>query len=99
MNPSPDTFPDKHPETTRPYGLNWAEDLAEGDIIATSEWDIEGDDDVLTTANPTKTDTTTTVWLSGGTPGKQYRVVNKITAVGNPTKTLVTTMRINIRNK
>jgi hypothetical protein len=63
--------------------LDWSKRLVGGDVIATSEWimptpvvgDIEKDSDSMT-------DTTTTIWVSGGTTGKSYQVVNRVETSG-----------------
>lgn len=53
------------------------------DTISTSSWDAESG---ITVDSDTKTDTTTTVWLSGGAAGRRYIVTNTITTVGGRTK-------------
>jgi len=69
----------KDPASTLDYVFDWSEWLA-GDIISTSGWVAPPD---LTVENGAgKTDTTTTVWLSGGIAGKRYEVVNQITTAG-----------------
>ena len=64
----------KDPEATLDYQVDW-EDWLAGDTISTSAWTVpEG----LTEVSDTKTTSTATVWLSGGTAGQTYAVENKI---------------------
>jgi hypothetical protein len=100
MSVSPDTFPDKHPDVDRPYSIDWGKkDLQTGETIASSAWSIEGPDALLMTANLSFTSTVTTIFLSGGTLGAQYKVTNEIVTNSVPPKHLVSVKRINIRDK
>ena len=78
------TFPKpKDPDAVLDYEWDWAPFLAEGDPIATSVFTVvEGT--CTTGARPDeKTDTTTTVWVSGGEPGEECHITNHIiTAAG-----------------
>lgn len=78
-------MPNKDPQARLDYGWNWAEWLAEGETIETSTWTIStitGDAAPLeldvANGGATHDDTTTTVWLKGGTLGKRYTAVNHI---------------------
>lgn len=74
----------KDPDGVLDYGIDWSSWLGD-DTIASSDWMVptgitEVDDDDHPTTNTT---TTTTIWLSGGTSGVTYRIVNHIvTAAG-----------------
>lgn len=75
----------KDPQAVLDYELDWgtasrAEDrwLRNGDTITESGWTINGPDDELVRTSSTNSDLTTTIWLSGGTPGAAYEVVNQI---------------------
>jgi hypothetical protein len=65
----------KDPSANKDYWVDWAPFLA-GDTIQTSVWTVPTG---LTKGVDSKTDTTTTVWLSGGTLGANYVVVNRVT--------------------
>lgn len=65
--------------------------MATGDTISTSTWSAPAG---ITIASDTETTTTSTVWLSGGTAGSSYDVVNTITTAGGRTKTL--TLRVKV---
>jgi len=71
----------KDPNAILDYQINWSTWLG-SDTILTSTWivptGITKDDESVTT-------TTATIWLSGGTAGESYRVVNRITTNGERT--------------
>lgn len=68
----------KDPDAVLDYGFDWSRWLDEGETITASTWAV--DDDGLTIDNDTLfDDTTTVVWLSGGTAGAFYRLTNHIT--------------------
>lgn len=75
----------KDPDDKLDYGTSWVKRLAEDETIATSEWLIEvpaGDTTPLAIAPspaPSIVDGVTYVWLTGGTLGTEYTVVNRIT--------------------
>lgn len=70
----------KDPGDKKDYAINWAALLAT-DTISSSTWTVATG---LTTASPapSNTTTTTTIWLSGGTAGTEYRVTNHIITAG-----------------
>lgn len=75
----------KDPSAVLDYGFNWDANnwLANiSDTIATSVWAVP---DGITQDSETETATTTTIWLSGGTLGQQYTIVNTITTTGGRT--------------
>lgn len=74
----PTTFT-KDPDAVLDYVNDWASWLA-GDTIISSTWIAPSG---ITVDSDSFTDTTATVWLSGGTVGTSYSVVNRIvTAAG-----------------
>lgn len=79
---------EKDPIADLPYEIDWSRWLAGGTLL-TSSWTVAGDDSALTVDTPTIVSgtgsTITQCWLHGGTPGKTYRVTNRITASGTPT--------------
>ena len=72
----------KDPDEVLDYQINWADDLALADTIATSTWTSPAG---ITQGADEFSDTVTTVWLSGGTDGNDYTVVNRITTDGGRT--------------
>jgi hypothetical protein len=85
------------PQETVDYSINWANDLG-SDTISTSTWtfDVANTDTALVKSNPTKTDTTTTIWLNGGTNGVVYSIRNTIVTAG--ARTFERTAKITVRN-
>jgi hypothetical protein len=72
-----DKWPDKDPDATLDYGVDWSKFLATvGDTIANSIWIVP---DGITKSLDTFNDTITTIWLEGGTPGMSYTLTNRIT--------------------
>jgi hypothetical protein len=67
----------KDPDAVLDYTVDWSPWLSDsGDQITSSAWIVpEG----LTTTADYYTTTTATVWLSGGTVGREYVVTNRIT--------------------
>ena len=70
----PDIFI-KDPDAVLDYTINWAAWL-DGDTISASTWTIPSG---LTKDSDAFGDSTVTVWLSGGTAGIEYSIVNHIT--------------------
>ena len=73
----------KDPDAVLDYSVDWTLWLA-GDQIATSQWILEPDTDLVTAAN-TNTATKSTVWLSGGVAGTTYLATNRIVTIGGRT--------------
>ena len=71
----------KDPADVLDYEHDWTPWLG-GDTIATSAWTPP---DGITVDSDTHTDTTATVWISGGEAGKSYRITNHITTTGGRT--------------
>lgn len=66
----------KDPDAVLDYKIDWSRWLPDGDSVSASSWDAESG---LTVDSNTFDDTSTTVWLSGGTDGTSYSVTNHIT--------------------
>ena len=71
----------KDPAAILDYGFNWLSWLA-GDTIQTSTWTVPTG---LTKVSDSATTSTTTAWISGGTAGTDYTVVNRIVTAGGRT--------------
>ena len=67
----------KDPQAVLDYGFDWSASgwLATGETISTSNWTVEAG---ITKDSDTNDNTTTTIWLSGGTAGEDYTVTNTI---------------------
>ena len=70
----------KDPDEVLDYSFDWSEWLSDGDIIVNSMWIVDGTDlDLSSDQLPSYDDTSTTVWLEGGTLGANYHLTNRIT--------------------
>lgn len=65
----------KDPDAKLDYQIDWSEWLGT-DTISASTWTVPSG---LTKVSDIFTTTTTTIWLSGGTVGSVYEMVNHIT--------------------
>jgi hypothetical protein len=84
----------KDPADIRNYAINWSAWLTSqgSDTINTSSWDGGG----LTIVSDSKTATTATAKVSGGTDGHAYTVSNTIvTATGTQTRKVSFEMNVN----
>ncbi len=83
----------KDPNAVLDYSIDWTRWLA-GDQIAASEWIVPSE---LTRMADSKTATSATVWLSGGTAGQSYIVTNRITTAAGRTEDRSFTIRVEER--
>ncbi len=83
----------KDPNAVLDYSIDWTRWLA-GDQIAASEWIVASG---LTKMADSKTATSATVWLSGGTAGQSYIVTNRITTAAGRTEDRSFTIRVEER--
>lgn len=83
----------KDPDSVLDYLINWlpwltSTDVVSGetvvDTITTSTW-VDVPDD-LTNESDVKTDSTTTIWLSGGVADQTYYLTNRITTAAGRTQ-------------
>jgi hypothetical protein len=65
----------KDPNSRTDFTVDWAGWLADGEQLATSDWTVPTG---ITTDDETHDATTATIWLTGGTLGDVYQVVNRI---------------------
>ena len=83
----------KDPNAVLDYTIDWTRWLA-GDQIAASEWLVPTG---LTKMADSKTASSATVWLSGGTAGQSYTVTNRVTTTGGRTEDRSFTIRVEER--
>jgi hypothetical protein len=76
----------KDPDDEKDYERDWSDWLALSgdDTIASVSWVVD-DGLVVVTAKNSNTTTAATVWLSGGTAGRNYNVTCRITTAGGRT--------------
>ena len=86
-------FREKRPGSIADFGLNWGPFLS-GDPIDTSDWTGPSGITILSSPPPSKTATTTSLWLSGGSLGQEYDFLNTIVTAGGRTWTRVLRIKI-----
>jgi hypothetical protein len=73
----------KDPDEVVDYDLSWSDQMtADSDTIATSTWIVPVG---ITKDSSTNTTTRTKVWLSGGTTGETYTLLNRVVTTGGRT--------------
>ena len=85
----------KDPDAILDYKFDWAPWLGT-DTIATSSWTAESGITIVP-ASESFDDTTTTVFISGGAAGQNYRLTNRITT--NASRTDERSIEIKIRQR
>lgn len=68
-------FPTKDPDAVLDYKIDWSDWMSTGDAIDTSTWTVPAG---IAKDSDLSTDDTTTIWLSGGTTGETYSLINHI---------------------
>jgi hypothetical protein len=77
-------WPEKDPLEILDYQIDWTARLGPGDSVVSSSWTI-GPDAMLVPGSSSRTETSTTIWLSGGALGTTYQVMNSVTTAGGRT--------------
>lgn len=72
----------KDPNAVLDYTVDW-EDWLGSDTISSSDWIVS---DGITEDSASDTNTTATIWLSGGTAGRTYTITNRIVTAGGRTQ-------------
>lgn len=85
------TLAPKDPNAVVDYNIDWSSWLPDDDTISTSEWIVPAG---ITEDSETNTDTTTTIWLSGGTAGQSYSLTNRITTAQGRTQDKTITISV-----
>jgi hypothetical protein len=86
-------WPNKDPNEVLDYAIDWSQRLA-GDIIDTSTFTVPTG---IVMNSQSKTNTMTTVWLSGGSEGVSYDILNRI--VTNGGRTMDQTVELRVKSK
>ena len=71
----------KDPNAVLDYQIDW-ETWLDSDTISTSTWTVPTG---ITKDSDTNSTTTTTIWLSGGTAGTSYTLLNRVVTAGGRT--------------
>ena len=74
----------KDPGEILEYLINWSGELTTGETISTSAFTVPTG---ITKDSESNTTTTSTVWLSGGTAGREYIVTCTVTTSSTPART------------
>lgn len=94
---SPLVWPPKDPDEVLDYEIDWTARLS-SDTISNSPlssiWILP---DGLIKDDDLQTDSTTTIWLSGGTLGSSYVLTNRIKTVGG--RTMDQSVKLQIKSK
>jgi len=71
----------KDPVAVLDYSIDWGSQyLTDGDLLAESEWTVEPDEpDGVAVVGSDFDAASTTVKAAGGSPGKLYKLVNRVT--------------------
>jgi hypothetical protein len=72
----------KDPDDVKDYLFDWSAWLGDEDTIETSTFILPAG---LTADSDSNTTTTATIWISGGTIGNTYKVLNRIVTAGGRT--------------
>lgn len=83
----------KDPNAVLDYQIDWSTWLGT-DTIASSAWTVPTG---ITQVTASATTTATTIWLSGGTAGSSYPVVNRIVTDGGRTEDRTLTIVVSER--
>jgi uncharacterized phage protein (predicted DNA packaging) len=83
-------WPDKDPDEVADFQIDWTARL-DGDTISSSTWVIPSG---LTQNSAAFADTSTTVWLAGGTAGSTYILVNRVVTAGSRTLEEAVSLRV-----
>jgi len=71
-------WPPKDSDEVLDYNIDWSARLNPPDVISASEWFVP---DGLVADSELMSDNSTTIWLSSGTTGEAYEVLNRIDTV------------------
>jgi len=86
-------WPFKDPDEILDYQVDWILRLGT-DTISTSTWTVPTG---ITKTTDTKTNTATTIWLSGGTIGVSYELTNRVVTAGG--RTMDQSVKLKIKAK
>ncbi len=87
------SWPFKDPDEVLDYEIDWSARLLT-DTIVTSTWVVPTGIVEDSTENTT---TTTTIWLSGGTLGDVYEVLNRVVTAGG--RTMDQSVKLKVKSK
>ena len=71
----------KDPDAVLDYSIDWSDWLTGSEVITVSTWTVPSG---ITKDSDSNDDTQTVIWLSGGTAGNSYTIVNHIETDSSP---------------
>lgn len=87
-------WPFKDPDEVLDYIIDWSARLGDSDTISTSTWTFPSG---ITKDSDSNTTTTTTAWVSGGTIGETYEILNRVTTTGGRTYDQTVKLKVKAR--
>lgn len=91
-------WPNKDPDEVLDYQINWTKRVQSSrtpdDVIVGSTWIVPTG---ITKQSDSFTDTTTTIWLTGGDDGESYEFVNRIVTTEGRTMDESVTIKVKER--
>ena len=87
---------DKDPDAILDYYIDWSDWLTGSEVLASSTWTVPTG---IVKDSDGNSDTVTQIWLSGGTVGRVYRVINHIKTNSSPVREDDRTLTIRISEK
>jgi hypothetical protein len=85
----------KDPDDVVDYDITWeAQMTADSDTIVTSTWTVPAG---ITKNSSSNTTTRTKIWLSGGTAGQNYTLLNRVVTAGG--RTLDQSVKLKVRTR
>jgi hypothetical protein len=86
----------KDPNEVKDYSLDWSALLGASDTITSSTWTVDEGSGLVIDSDSHGT-TEATIWLSAGTDGTNYALVNRVVTAGG--RTYDQTVRLKVREK
>lgn len=87
---------EKDPQAVLDYSVDWTSFLETAETIFSSQWIVPTG---ITLAESGHTTKVATAWLSGGTLGQSYELVNRVTTNNTPARVDERTIIVTIVNK
>lgn len=84
----------KDPNEVLDYSVNWSDELLAGETISTSAWTVPQG---ITKDSDSVSGSSTIIWLSGGTDGQSYELVNRI--VTSAARTFDQTVKLTVKTR
>ena len=97
---TPHDWPTKDPDESLDYTIDWQGStdpvLISPEVISTSTWAVPSG---LTNVSESKTNTTATVVISGGTNNTKYQITNTIVTDNTPARTYERTVNLKVKER